>query len=113
MELRSPDPSANPYLALALCLAAGLDGIENKMTPPKQVYNSIFAMSPEERVAAGIDNLPGSLRDSLDEFEKDPMGREVLGDHTYDKYLEAKDDEWNEYKTQVTQWEIDTYLLRY
>lgn len=113
IELRSPDPSANPYMALAMCLAAGLDGIKNKMTPPKQVYNSIFAMSPEERTAAGIDNLPGSLRDSLDEFEKDPLGKEVLGEHVYDRYLEAKDDEWNEYKMQVTQWEIDTYLLRY
>ena len=113
IELRSPDPSANPYLALALCLAAGLDGIENKMSPPKQVYNSIFAMSPQERTDAGIDNLPGSLREALNEFEKDPMGKEILGDHVFDKYVEAKDDEWNEYRTQVSKWEIDAYLLRY
>jgi len=113
LELRSPDPSANPYLALALCLAAGLDGIENKMSPPKQVYNSIFAMSPQERIDAGIDNLPGSLREALNEFEKDPMGKEILGEHVFDKYVEAKDDEWNEYRTQVSKWEIDAYLLRY
>ena len=113
IELRSPDPSANPYLALALCLAAGLDGIENKLTPPKQVFNSIFAMSPLERTEAGIDNLPGSLREALDEFECDPLAKEVLGEHIFDKYLEAKDDEWNDYRTQVSKWEIDTYLLKY
>ncbi len=113
LELRSPDPSTNPYLALALCLAAGLDGIEKKMTPPPQVFNSIFAMSPQERKDAGIDNLPGSLREALDEFESDPLPKEVLGEHIFGKYLEAKDSEWNEYRTQVTKWEIDTYLLRY
>jgi len=70
-------------------------------------------MSPQERTDAGIDNLPGSLREALNEFEKDPMGKEILGDHVFDKYVEAKDDEWNEYRTQVSKWEIDAYLLRY
>ena len=113
VELRNPDPSANPYLALALCLAAGLDGIRNKIAPPEQVRNSIFAMTVEERAAAGIDNLPGSLSEALSEFDKDSIGRAILGDHIYEKYVEAKTDEWDDYRTRVSKWEIDEYLLRY
>jgi len=113
MELRSPDPSANPYLALALCLAAGLDGIKNKLTPPEQIYSSIFAMSEEERKNAGIENLPSSLAEALEEFRKDPLPRHVLGEHIFERYVEAKSEEWEDYRTQVSQWEVDTYLLRY
>ena len=113
VELRCPDPASNPYLALALCLAAGLEGIEKKMTPPEQIKTSIFEMSSEERFAAGIDNLPGSLEEALVEFKKNPMMKDILGDHIYTKYIEAKEEEWNEYRMQVTKWETDTYLLRY
>jgi len=113
IELRSPDPAANPYLALALCLAAGLDGIKNKLTPPDQIRSSIFAMSVQEREAAGIENLPGSLSEALKEFTDDPLARNVLGEHIFDRYVEAKKDEWDEYRTQVSKWEVDTYLLRY
>lgn len=113
VELRCPDPAANPYLLLAMCLAAGLDGIKNNLTPPEQYRSSIFDMSHEERTDAGIDSLPGSLAEALVEFEKDPIGLETLGEHIYTKYVEAKTEEWNDYKTQVTQWEIDRYLLRY
>ncbi len=113
VELRCPDPASNPYLALALCLAAGLEGIEKKMTPPEQIKTSIFEMSSEERFAAGIDNLPGSLEEALAEFKKNPMMKDILGDHIYTKYIEAKEEEWNEYRMQVTKWETDTYLLRY
>ena len=113
VELRCPDPASNPYLALALCLAAGLEGIEKKMTPPEQIKTSIFEMTSEERFAAGIDNLPGSLEEALAEFKKNPMMKDILGDHIYTKYIEAKEEEWNEYRMQVTKWETDTYLLRY
>ena len=89
VELRCPDPASNPYLALALCLAAGLEGIEKKMTPPEQIKTSIFEMSSEERFAAGIDNLPGSLEEALAEFKKNPMMKDILGDHIYTKYIEA------------------------
>ena len=113
VELRSPDPAANPYLALALCLAAGLDGIENKLTPPEQIYTSVYEMSEQERTDAKIDSLPGSLEEALVEFQKSPITKDVLGEHIYSKYIEAKTKEWDEYRTQVTKWEIDTYLLRY
>ena len=113
VELRNPDPAANPYLALAICLKAGLEGIRNRMTPPDQISTSIFSMSCDERVEAGIENLPGSLQESLQEFAADPMARDVLGDHIFDRYVEAKTKEWNEYRTRISQWELDEYLLRY
>ena len=113
VELRSPDPSTNPYLCLALCLAAGLDGIKRKLTPPAQVTSSIYEMSPEERRKSGIDNLPGSLEEALEHFQTDPLVREVLGDHIFERYLSAKTEEWEDYKMRVSQWEIDQYLLKY
>jgi len=113
VELRCPDPAANPYLALAICLKAGLDGIRNKMTPPEQVYTSIFSMTPEERAAQGIENLPASLEESLVELRKDPMALDVMGEHIFERYVEAKTDEWDNYRTRISQWEIDEYLLRY
>ena len=70
-------------------------------------------MSAEEREAAGIENLPGNLFEALDEFKKDPLAIDTLGDHIFEKYIEAKEKEWDEYRTQVTQWELDEYLFRY
>ncbi len=113
VELRCPDPAANPYLALAICLKAGLDGIRNKMTPPEQVYTSIFSMTPEERAAKGIENLPASLEEALTEMRNDPMALDVMGDHIFERYIEAKTAEWDNYRTRISQWEIDEYLLRY
>jgi glutamine synthetase len=113
LELRCPDPACNPYLSLAMCLAAGLDGVENKLTPPPQIVKSIFEMTPEERIENGIDNLPGSLEEALDLFEKSELARESLGDHIFTKYLEAKRGEWNEYRMRISGWELDKYLLRY
>ncbi len=112
VELRCPDPSANPYLALAVCLAAGLDGIRNKITPPDSVDLNIFTMTQEEKAAKGIKNLPASLKEALDLFEKSEFVKSVLGDHTAGKYLEAKNAEWNQYTVQVSQWELDQYLHR-
>lgn len=112
VELRCPDPSANPYLALAVCLAAGLDGIRNKITPPDSVDLNIFTMTQEEKAAKGIKNLPASLKEALVLFEKSEFVKSVLGDHTAGKYLEAKNAEWNQYTVQVSQWELDQYLHR-
>ena len=112
VELRSPDPAANPYLLLALCLAAGLDGIKNKMEPPKAVNSNIFELTEKEMKKAKIESLPSSLYQAIKEMEADPFIKEVLGDHVYSKYVEAKKAEWDNYRMQVTQWEIDEYLYK-
>lgn len=112
VELRCPDPSCNPYLALSLCLAAGIDGIQNQIEPPKSVDLNIFEMTDEERSFYNIEALPATLIEAVGEMEKDPFIREVLGDHIFDKYVEAKKKEWDAYRTQVTQWELDEYLYK-
>lgn len=112
VELRCPDPSANPYLAFALCLAAGLDGIKNKLMPPKSVDKNIFAMSKEEKEELEIRSLPTTLSEALDQFEKSDLAHRVLGDHIFTNYIKAKREEWREYSAQVSQWEIDHYLNR-
>lgn len=112
VELRSPDPAANPYLLLALCLAAGLDGIKNKIEPPKAVNSNIFELSEKEMKKAKIESIPSSLHQAIKEMEADPFIREVLGDHVFSKYVEAKRAEWDNYRLQVTQWEIDEYLYK-
>ena len=112
VELRSPDPAANPYLLLALCLAAGLDGIKNKIEPPKAVNSNIFELSEKEMKKAKIESLPSSLHQAIKEMEADPFIREVLGDHVFSKYVEAKRAEWDNYRLRVTQWEIDEYLYK-
>ena len=113
IELRNPDPSANPYLTLALCLAAGLDGIRRGLTPPCSTDENIFELSEDDREARGIESLPSDLKQAVRAFRKDPLMRETLGDHIFQKYVEHKNDEWNEYKIRVTQWELDRYLERY
>jgi len=113
VELRCPDPSCNPYLALALMLAAGLKGIKENLTPPAAVNKNIFAMTAEERKAEGIENLPGSLMEAVDEMKTNPLVREVLGDHVFDLYTEEKENEWNKYRLTVHQWELDNYLAKF
>lgn len=110
LELRSPDPSCNPYLAFAVMLKAGLDGIKNKIAPPESTAKNIYHLSAEERLADGIGNLPGSLAEALDEFRRSPLMREALGDHVFEHFLEAKQIEWDVYRTQVHKWEVDQYL---
>ncbi|HHW13757.1 MAG TPA: type I glutamate--ammonia ligase [Firmicutes bacterium] len=110
LELRSPDPSCNPYLAFAVILKAGLDGIRNKIAPPDSIAKNIYHMTEEERLTEGITSLPGSLKEALDELQRDPLLREALGDHVYEHFLEAKRIEWDVYRTQVHQWELDQYL---
>lgn len=113
VELRCPDPACNPYLEMALCLAAGLDGIKKGMQAPEGITKNIFAMSAEELKEDGIESLPGSLSDALDAYEADPFIKEALGDHVYTKYLEGKRKEWDDYRTKVSQWEIGEYLTKY
>lgn len=113
VELRCPDPSCNPYLAFAVCIAAGLDGIERGLVPPDEVTANIFSMDKQEREANGIDSLPGTLFEALEFMEKDPIVKDILGDHAYSSFVEGKTREWDEYRTQVSSWEIDKYMVMY
>lgn len=113
IELRSPDPSSNPYLALSAALAAGLDGIKNKINPPEATDKNIFNMDEMELKALGIEKLPGSLEEALNELEKDEVLKAALGEHIYEKFMEAKRAEWDSYRIYVTQWEIDQYLAKF
>ena len=113
IELRCPDPSANPYLALAVCLRAGLDGIVNQIEPPASVDLNIFALSEEEKKKLGIEAIPGTLNQAVNELEKDELIRDVLGRHVSTKYIEAKKKEWENYASQVTNWEVNQYLNQY
>ena len=113
LELRCPDPSCNPYLALAAILAAGLDGIENKIQPPAPSNKNIFQMTAEERARDGIASLPGSLEEAIIELGSSEFARNILGNHIFEKYIEAKNEEYNEYRMQISKWETDSYLRRY
>jgi len=112
-ENRMPDPSANPYLALAVQLAAGVDGVQEKIDPGEPVNKNIARMSYRERRRFRIDDLPRDLHEALDYLEKDTVVREALGDHIYERYLDAKREEWQEYIGQVSDWELDRYLGQY
>ncbi len=113
IELRSPDPACNPYLELALCLTAGLDGIKRNLLPPEPVDANIYHMDEAERAARDIDNLPHSLEAALDAMEADPLVLATLGEHVVSKYIPAKRNEWDSFRLAVSQWEIDQYLLKY
>ena len=110
MEFRSPDPACNPYLAFAVMLGAGLEGIEKKYELPDPIEEDIFEMNPAERKAHGITDLPGNLYAAILEAEKSELVRKVLGDHIFDKFIENKKIEWDEYRTHVSQFELDKYL---
>ncbi len=109
-ELRSPDPSGNPYLQFAVMLAAGLNGIEEKLVPPKRVERDVYSLSSSERRALGIEELPDNLRYALALMEESNLVRETLGDHIFNHFLHIKRKEWDEYKTRVTKWEMDEYF---
>ena len=112
-ELRMPDPSANPYLALAVQLAAGIDGVQKKLTPPDPVNKNIFEMSFRERRKYRIDELPRDLHEALDMLENDDVIRDALGAHIYERFVEAKREEWQEYIGRVSEWEVERYLAQY
>ncbi|MGE5405835.1 MAG: type I glutamate--ammonia ligase [Candidatus Saccharibacteria bacterium] len=112
-ELRNPDPSCNPYLALAVIMKAGLDGIKRKAMPPKTVDVNIYEMDLEAREKAGIESLPANLYEALKELKKDKLIVDALGPHIYDRFIDAKMMEWDTYKTRVHQWEVDEYLTKF
>lgn len=110
IELRCPDPSSNPYLAFAAMLAAGLDGIERKLEPPAPVEENLYHLDPAKLESRRIRQLPGTLRDALEELKGDAVIREALGEHVFERFVEAKTEEWDEYRMQVSGWELDRYL---
>lgn len=110
LEVRSVDPSANPYLALATILAAGLDGIKNKLTPPASVEENIFEMTQEELDAHSITALPGSLLEALELLAQDQVIKDALGSHIYEKFAEAKHQEYEDYRLAVHDWELKRYM---
>ncbi len=110
VEVRMPDPACNPYLALAVMLASGLDGLTQEIDPGPPVTKNIYKMSHRERRHLRIDELPGNLSEALDELEKDDLVRETLGEHIFDHFLAAKREEWDSYIRHVSPWEIERYL---
>ena len=113
IELRCPDPSANPYLVMACLLAAGLEGIKENLTPPECIDRNIFEMTKEERKKENIDSLPESLHEAIGYMRKSQLVKNTLGEHTFEYYIKAKEVEWDEYRTQVHKWEIENYLSKY
>jgi glutamine synthetase len=109
-ELRCPDPSCNPYLAFAVMLKAGLDGIKKKIKPPKAVEEDVYEFDDKKLTSFYIKTLPASLGEAINEFEKSKLMKETLGDFTFEKYLDAKKTEWDSYRLQVTSWELERYL---
>ncbi len=113
VELRSPDLTCNPYLSFAIILAAGLDGIETKMTSPPAMEKNIFQMIKEEREVDGVDSLPGSLAEDVALLKCNSLAMNVLGEHVFSRFIEAKEKEWDEFRTRVTPRELESYLTKY
>ncbi len=112
IELRCPDPSCNPYLAFAVMLAAGLDGIRRELPVPEATEENVYLMANTQR-GATLDVLPGSLEEAISELEKDTVIRDALGAHTFERFVSAKRIEWEDYRLEVTPWELDKYLPNY
>jgi glutamine synthetase len=112
-EVRCPDPACNPYLAFAMMLNSGLDGIKNNLQAPPPVNHDIFEMTAQEKTAAGIASLPGSLKEAIEALKVNPLARPSLGDHIFDRYIENKEKEWDDYRIAITDWEIKRYLSNY
>ncbi|MDX1919636.1 MAG: type I glutamate--ammonia ligase [Candidatus Caenarcaniphilales bacterium] len=110
VELRSPDPSCNPYLAFAAMLTAGLDGVENKIKPPAPTQLNIYHMDEAARAEHLIPSLPGSLFEALQNFKNSKIAKEALGEHIFNEFVKTKTREWDEYRTYVSAWETDKYL---
>ena len=113
IELRCPDPACNPYLAFAVCLAAGLDGIRRKLSPPAEITENIYEMDAAALAAHGIENLPDTLESAVAAMLRDPVVTGALGNHVTTQYTAGKQREWYEYRTRVSQWELDKYLVTY
>lgn len=113
LELRCPDPSCNPYLAFAVMLRSGLDGIERQSEPPPIANEDLYHLDDLGRRTLGLDTMPGSLGEALEELKRDDLMRETLGEHIFDRFAEAKGIEWQEYSTHVSGWELERYLPIY
>nr|WP_170999956.1 type I glutamate--ammonia ligase [Enterococcus nangangensis] len=113
LELRSVDPAANPYLAMAVLLEAGLDGIKNEIEPPKAVDRNIYVMTEEERKAVDIFDLPSTLHNAIKVLREDQVMIDALGQHIFNNFVEAKRMEWAAFRQTVSQWERDQYLELY
>jgi glutamine synthetase len=112
-EVRCPDPACNPYLAFAMMLVSGLDGVKNNLQAPDSVDQDIFKMTPAEKEAAGIDSLPANLAEAIEALKASPIAKQALGEHILTKYVEGKEQEWDSYRTAVTDWELENYLSNY
>jgi glutamine synthetase len=112
-EIRCPDPSCNPYLAFAAMLAAGLDGIKRSLPLPEPIEENLYAFGEDELSRRQIDVLPGSLGEALEAFRESGVLRAALGPHVYERFLEAKTIEWDDYRTSVSPWELERYLEEY
>jgi len=110
IEFRSPDPACNPYLAFSVMLAAGLDGIEKGLEPPPPVEENVYEMTEQQRQERGINTLPASLLEAILLAEKSQLVREALGDHVFEAFIQNKKIEWNNYRAQVTEYELKKYL---
>jgi len=112
-EIRCPDPTCNPYLALAMMLNSGLEGVKNNLTPPPEVKKDIFKMTSADMVEEGIVTMPASLKEAIEELKVNPVAKVTLGEHIFEKYIEAKEKEWDDFRTTVTEWELESYLTSY
>ena len=112
-EVRCPDPACNPYLAFAMMLSSGLDGVKNNLEAPDSVDQDIFSMTAAEKEAAGIDSLPANLQEAIKALKANPIAKEALGDHIFEKFIKGKEKEWDNYRTAVTDWELKNYLSNY
>ncbi|WP_133515748.1 type I glutamate--ammonia ligase [Halanaerobium saccharolyticum] len=113
LELRNPDPTANPYLAIAVMLKAGLDGIKNEIEPPAEVLENIYEMSADRKAELDIESLPANINDAVNLLLQDEVITDVLGEHVLEHFVAAKKVEWDDYRTQVSQWELDKYLTTF
>ncbi|MHA1385801.1 MAG: glutamine synthetase, partial [Candidatus Helarchaeota archaeon] len=110
IEIRCPDPAGNPYLQFAVLLGTGLDGITKKITPPDPTELNVYKLSFEERTKMNIISLPESLSEALNEFAKSKLMKEIFGEKLFNNFLHVKRSEWDEYRTQISDWEFERYI---
>jgi glutamine synthetase len=113
IEARFPDPSCNPYLAFAALIHAGLDGIEQGLEAPDPVRENIYEFDEDKREEYGITTLPSNLGEAVDALQEDEVVQDALGEHVYEKFVEAKTQEYDEFRIDVSQWELDKYLEKF
>lgn len=110
VEVRNPDPMANPYLALAVLIEAGLEGIENKITPPQEERNNLYKMTTQEVRDMGIQVLPENLKEAIDEFKTSELAKRTFGEHLFHTFIKEKESEWDQYRLSISEWERKRYL---